>query len=159
MEKSPHTLLENILTLKHSPLFSTVTTRELEAVAMVAEEIMFEGGEVVVKEGEVGDSMFLIKQGAVCISKQVTAGSAAKLAVLSAGECFGEMSVIDEEVRSASVVAEGRCSLLRISKEALLDVILDAPHLGVELLKIFVKRVRAANQRIQELSIAKDVRR
>jgi CRP-like cAMP-binding protein len=156
MEKSPHTLLENILTLKHSPLFSTVTTRELEAVAMVAEEVLFEGGEVVVKEGEVGDSMFLIKQGTVCISKSVAAGSAARLAVLSAGECFGEMAVIDEEVRSASVVAESRCSLLRISKDALLDVILDAPHLGVELLKIFVKRVRAANQRIQELSQAKE---
>lgn len=152
MEKSPLVLLENILTLKHSSLFSAVTTRELEVVAMVAEEVRYGPGEIIVREGEVGDSMFLIKKGAVRISKVVSAGGTAKLAELSAGECFGEMSVIDEEVRSASVVAVSECSLLRISKEALLDVVLDAPLLGVELLKIFVKRVRKANQRIQELT-------
>lgn len=152
MEKSPHVLLENILTLKHSPMFSSVTTRELEAVAMVAEEVQYGPGETIVREGEVGDSMFLIKKGVVHISKRVSAGAMAKLAELSAGECFGEMSVIDEEVRSASVIAQEPCSLLRISKEALLDVVLGAPLLGVELLKIFVKRVRLANQRIQELS-------
>lgn len=152
MEKSPHALLENILTLKHSPLFSSVTTRELEAVAMVAEEVLYRPGETVVREGEVGDSMFLIKQGTVRISKRVGGGATANLAELAAGECFGEMAVIDEEVRSASVVAQTACSLLRISKDALLDVVLDAPLLGVELLKIFVKRVRLANQRIQELS-------
>lgn len=156
MEKSPQAILENILALKHSPLFSAVATRELEAVAMVAEEVLYGPGEAVVKEGEVGDSMFLIKQGLVRISKRINADSTANLAELSAGECFGEMSVIDEEVRSASVVAQTPCSLLRIGKDALLDVVLDAPHLGIELLKIFVKRVRLADKRIQELTATKE---
>jgi CRP/FNR family transcriptional regulator, cyclic AMP receptor protein len=156
MEKSPRELLENILALKHSVLFSAVDTRELEAVAMVAAEVRCGAGEAVVTEGEVGDSMFLIKQGRVSIVKRTGAGKTAKLAELTAGECFGEMSVIDEEVRSASVVALAPCSLLRIGKDALLDVVLGAPLLGVELLKIFVKRVRAADQRIQELSKEKE---
>jgi CRP/FNR family cyclic AMP-dependent transcriptional regulator len=154
-EKSSHQLLEHIVTLKHSALFSAVATRELEDVASVAEELYYKRGERIVTEGEVGDSLYLIKQGKVVISKRVSADSSATLAELGAGECFGEMSAIDEEVRSASVLADGDCTLLRISKEALIEVVLNAPHLGVELLKIFVKRLRAANQRIQSLSNGK----
>ncbi|MBN2035164.1 MAG: cyclic nucleotide-binding domain-containing protein [Chitinispirillaceae bacterium] len=155
-DKSPHQLLEHIVTLKRSSLFSAVATRELEAVAAVAEELCFERDERIVTEGDVGDSLYLIKQGRVVISKRVTENSFATLAELGAGECFGEMSAIDEEVRSASVMAAGDCTLLRISKEALIEVVLNAPLLGVELLKIFVKRLRAANQRIQSLSGGKE---
>jgi len=151
-EQSPYTLLENLVSLKRSSLFSAVPTRDLEAVAAVAEELRFEPDECIVREGDVGDSLYLIKEGSVVISKQVSATASAKLAVLHSGECFGEMSAIDEEVRSASVVAHERCSLLRISKEALLDVVLSSPRLGVELLKIFVKRLRASNEKVQKMT-------
>ena len=151
-EISPHLLCENIVSLKRSPLFSTVPTRELEAVATVAEELRFGKGENIVKEGDIGDSLYLIKQGAVAILKKNTAAAPTKLAELGRDDCFGEMAVIDEEVRSASVEATAPCTLLRISKDALIDVIMNAPYLGIELLKIFVKRLRAANERIMALS-------
>jgi CRP-like cAMP-binding protein len=154
-EISPHLLLENIVSLKSSQLFSAVPTRELEAVAMVAEELRFEKGECIVKEGDVGDSLYLIKQGRVAICKKNAAGGPTKLAELGLDECFGEMSAIDEEVRSASVEAIAPCTLLRISKDALIDVVMNAPLLGIELLKIFVKRLRAANERFMALSTAK----
>jgi CRP-like cAMP-binding protein len=156
-ETSPHLLLENIVALKRSLLFSTVATRELEAVAMVAEELRFGRGERIVGEGDVGDSLYLIKQGRVAVFKRVSANSSAKLAELTVDECFGEMSVIDEEVRSASVEALESCTLLRISKDALFDVVLGAPHLGIELLKMFVKRLRAANERILSLLSVKGI--
>jgi len=156
MEKSPQTLLENILALKNSPLFGRVPARDLEAVAVVADEVFAGPGETIVREGDVGDSMFLIKRGTVRVTKKINAGKTATLAEMKPGDCFGEMSAIDEEVRSASVIAQTEVALLRISKDALLDVILEAPHLGVELLKIFVSRLRAANGRFLKLSQAKE---
>ncbi|MCU0608212.1 MAG: cyclic nucleotide-binding domain-containing protein [Chitinispirillaceae bacterium] len=151
-EQSPYTLLENLVSLKRSALFSGVPTRELEAVAAVVEELRFEPGECIVREGDVGDSLYLIREGSVSITKRISATASTTLAELSCGDCFGEMSAIDEEVRSASVSAKVRCTLLRISKEALLDVILSSPRLGVELLKIFVTRLRAANGKIQKMT-------
>ncbi|MBN1130003.1 MAG: cyclic nucleotide-binding domain-containing protein [Chitinispirillaceae bacterium] len=150
-EKSSHFILETIVALKRSTLFGAIATRELEAVAVVAEELTFRRDENIVREGDVGDSLYLIKQGRVAIAKRTPSGGFARLAELGAGDCFGEMSVIDEEVRSASVEALEPCTLLRISKDALIDVVMSAPHLGVELLKIFVKRLRAANERIMSL--------
>jgi CRP/FNR family cyclic AMP-dependent transcriptional regulator len=155
-EISPHLLLENILSLKRSQLFSAVPTRELEAVATVAEELRFDRGECIVKEGDIGDSLYLIKQGGVAILKKNAAGGPTILAELGRDECFGEMAVIDEEVRSASVEATVSCTLLRISKDALIDVVMNAPHLGIELLKIFVKRLRSANERIMALSSGRE---
>jgi CRP-like cAMP-binding protein len=152
---SSHRLLETIVALKRSALFCTVPARELEAVAGVAEELRFEKGETIVREGDVGDSLYLIKQGAVAIYKRTDSGGPAKLAELGENECFGEMSVIDEEVRSASVEATVPCTLLRMSKEALMNVVMESPHLGVELLKIFVKRLRAANERIMSMTLDK----
>jgi CRP/FNR family cyclic AMP-dependent transcriptional regulator len=151
-EKSSYCILETIVALKRSSLFSAIATRELEAVAMVAEKLSFEPGEYIVQEGVVGDSLYLIMQGRVAISKRVTQGGSTRLAELRADECFGEMSVIDEEVRSASVEALESCTLLRICKDSLINVVMNAPHLGIELLKIFVKRLRTANERIMSLS-------
>jgi CRP-like cAMP-binding protein len=94
-------VLENIVFLKKTPLFSSVQTRELRAVAMIAEEVSFAPGETVVKEGDVGETLYVIKWGAVSITKKVTEGEAIELASLSQGEFFGDMSVFDTEVRSA----------------------------------------------------------
>ena len=149
--KNSYTILENVLTLKRSPLFMRVSTSELRALAAVAEELKFQEGEEIVREGDIGDSLFLIKKGKVRIFKKIGDSGFTELAQLGAGECFGEMAAIDEEVRSAGVSAGEPCSLMRICKEDLMEVILECPHIGIELLRIFIKRLRTANLRIEEL--------
>ena len=126
-------------------------TSDIRAVAEIAEEINFKQNDEIVRENDVGDSMYLIKIGTVKITKNA-GGSVLQLARLSAGECFGDMAIFDAEVRSASVIAEGECTLLRIDSDALKDVLIDYPTIGIELLKIFVQRLRNANTKIQTLS-------
>ncbi|MBN1308743.1 MAG: cyclic nucleotide-binding domain-containing protein [Chitinispirillaceae bacterium] len=148
-----YTLLDKILALKKSPLFATVSTSELRAVAWVAEELHFKPGELIVKEDDIGDALFLIRNGSVRVTKHAGAGCTVDLASMGAGECFGEMAAIDEEVRSATVTARQESVVLRISKNDLLDVLRDNPQIGIELLRIFVKRLRRANSRIEALSL------
>jgi CRP/FNR family cyclic AMP-dependent transcriptional regulator len=146
----PVSILENVLVLKRSAIFSMVSTSDLRAVAAVITEMNFVEGERIIREKDIGDSMYLIRRGSVRIVKQLQGNHTSVLAELHEGECFGEMSAIDEEVRSADVYAKEACILLRLSKDDLLEVIIDCPHIGIELLKIFVKRLRNANGKIEK---------
>jgi CRP/FNR family transcriptional regulator len=150
--KTSFAQLENILVLKKSALFTSVSTSDLRAVADVAEELRFRADEIIVTEGDIGDALYLIKSGLVKVTKEIGPGRSVDLATMEAGECFGEMAAIDEEVRSATVAADGECIVLRISKDDLLDVLREYPHISVELLRIFVKRLRHANRQIENLS-------
>jgi len=144
-------VLENVIFLKKSPLFSSMKTGDLRAVAIIAEEIEFEKGNEIVRENDVGDSMYILKKGTVSITKSA-GGKCLELARLGKGDCFGDMAIFDAEVRSASVIASEPCTLLRIDSDNLKDVLIDYPTIGIELLKIFVQRLRKANAAIQELS-------
>lgn len=143
-------LLENVLVLKKSTIFSMVSTKDLRAIAAVISEKVYDSGQLIIKEKDIGDSMYLIRKGSVQIVKQLDENRTSVLTELHEGECFGEMSAIDEEVRSADVYAKNSCILLKLSKDDLLEVILDCPHIGIELLKLFVKRLRAANEMLSK---------
>lgn len=150
--KQSYALLEKVLVLKKSSLFMAVTTSELRAVAAVAEELFFAPGTCIFCEEEIGSSLYLVKEGCVSIAKRVGGNRSVELARLGVGECFGEMSAIDEEVRSATAYVEVASVVLRISKDDLLDVLHDCSPIGIELLKIFIKRLRRANSRIEEIA-------
>lgn len=150
--KSSYALLEKIIVLKRSTLFQGVSTSELRLVAAVADELHFKHGDRIVSENEIGDALYLVVSGSVRIVKDSKNGHAIELAVLGDGESFGEMSAIDEEVRSATVYAARDCEALRISKDDLHNVLRDSPQIAIELLKLFVKRLRKADLQIGKMA-------
>jgi len=145
-------LLENVIFLKKTSLFSAVQTSELRAIASIVETISVEAGDELVKESDAGDCLYVIKEGRVRITKKTSDNKPIDLAELAAGECFGEMALFDDEARSASVYALCRCSVIRIKRDDLIDVIMEYPMIAIELLRIFVKRLRKSNTRIETLS-------
>lgn len=150
-EKSFH-LLENVIFLKKTMLFSSMQTSELRALADIAKELTFDGDKEIVRENDVGDSLYIIKDGSVAIMKQVSKRKTVKLAEMATGDCFGDMALFDAELRSASVYAKEPCILLCIKSDDLNDLLLDYPTIAIEFLKIFVKRLRKANMTIEKLS-------
>lgn len=152
-----YAILENVVFLKKTPLFSSIRTHDIGAVASIAEELQFSPDDEIVSENDVGDSLYLIKEGTVRIVKKIDEMNSIDLAKLTVGECVGDMAVFDAEQRSASVRAIDKCTLLRINGQDLIDVILDHPHISIELLKIFIKRLRKANATIRELSAKTEI--
>ena len=148
-------LLENVIFLKKTALFSSMETSELHAIAALAAEVTFEAGKEIVRENDVGDSMYIIKDGSVNIVKAIDEKQNVKLAELSKGECFGEMALFDAELRSASVHAKESCVLLCIKTDDLNDLLLGYPTIAIEFLKTFVERLRKANETIEKLSAEK----
>jgi CRP-like cAMP-binding protein len=149
-------ILENVIFLKKTALFSSMRTAELKAVAAIAEELSLKPGQEIVREGDIGDSMYLIRQGTVRILKKIDGEESIPLAQLSEGDCFGEMAIFDAETRSASVYTKDSCVLLRVSSDDMIDVMLENPTIAIELLRIFVGRLRHANGTIQQLAMQKN---
>ncbi len=109
---------------------------------------VYNDGEVIIQQGKMGDSMFVVQAGRVEVLQQSDDGGEQHLAYLEAGDFFGEMAVFEKEVRSATVRAAGEARVLRVDKKALLTRIREDPLLAVNLLKTMSHRIRDLNREI-----------
>jgi CRP-like cAMP-binding protein len=103
--------------LRGSPLFDMLSPPEIEFLAELSRPRRFAAGEVVFREGDQGDSLFVLARGAVEVVSRPASNKERQLAILEAPAAFGEMSLIDREVRSATVRAKGECVALQLSAE------------------------------------------
>jgi CRP-like cAMP-binding protein len=109
---------------------------------------IYRDGEEIVRQGNTGESMYVVQSGRVEVVQTIENGGEQHLAFLDAGNFFGEMSVFEKEVRSATVRAAGEARVLKIDKKTLLRRIREDPLLAVNLLKIMSQRIRTLNAEI-----------
>ncbi|MBN2552964.1 MAG: cyclic nucleotide-binding domain-containing protein [Spirochaetales bacterium] len=111
----------------------------------------FEPGEVLFKEGERGDVMFIIIQGEVEIRKQTSSQTTKTLITFHEGDIFGEMALIEKKPRSATAIAVSPCRTL-VMNEALLDSMIENnPDFAKKMIRILSERIRKANLTIQNI--------
>ncbi|HEX9051743.1 MAG TPA: cyclic nucleotide-binding domain-containing protein [Anaeromyxobacter sp.] len=106
---------EKLEVLRRSPLFEMLSEAELRVLAELSRARTFAAGEVVFGEGDAGDALFVLAKGEVEVL--ANGAGADPLALLSAPDAFGEMSLIDREVRSATVRARTACTALQLGAE------------------------------------------
>src|SRR6266404_3538841 len=125
--------------LRGEPLFQCLSDGQIDNLVKRSELNHFGRGECVIKEGAEGDSMFILLRGAaeVSVSKN---GSTIPVATLRSGDCFGEMSLLTGEKRSATVRADGDCYVMEISKDTMAEVIRDSPECLKQLSELLAKR-------------------
>lgn len=121
------------------PLFSGFNKKQLRMLAEGGIEYRYKPGQEIVKEGKAGAGLYLVLDGKVEVRK-----GRRILATLSNGEFFGEMSLIDEQPRSADVVAVQPTHCFTLSTKVFFTLIRQHPELGLFVLKELVKRLRAA---------------
>ena len=125
--------------LRDEPLFECLSDAQIDSLVKEARLNYFGRGEQVIQEGAEGDSMFVLLRGAarVWVSKN---GSSIPVATLSAGDCFGEMSLLTGESRTATVEAESDCYVLEIGKPVMADVVRDSPDCLERLSELLARR-------------------
>jgi small-conductance mechanosensitive channel/CRP-like cAMP-binding protein len=125
--------------LRGEPLFDCLSDAQIENLVKQSHLNHFGRGERVIEEGAEGDSMFILLRGAaqVSISKN---GSTIPVATLRSGDCFGEMSLLTGEKRSATVRAEADCYVMEIGKNVMAEIIRDSPDCLKQLSEILAKR-------------------
>lgn len=130
---------EAVSILRGEPLFECLSEEQLGQMVNQARLKLFGRGEPVIEEGAAGESMFVMLRGAanVFVSKN---GSKIQVATLRAGDCFGEMSLLTGEPRSATVRADGDCYVMEIGKPVMGKVLSDAPTCMEQLSQLLAQR-------------------
>jgi len=125
--------------LRGEPLFDCLNDAQLDHVLHGARFNHYGRGERVIEEGAEGDSMFIVLRGSVHVSV-LRNGAQIRLGGMRSGDCFGEMSLLTGEPRSATIRADGDCEVLEISKEIMGEVMRDSPQCLSQLSELLAKR-------------------
>jgi CRP-like cAMP-binding protein len=147
-------------------LFQDLNETELQAVLRHTAPREYRAGAVIIQEGEPGDCMFIMCQGVVEITKRLTLvleEDTPKERVMirlkaEDGVSFGEMALLENEVRSATVTALSDCTLLELKRNEFLDLVLQNPPMGIKLLlrlaQLLSRHLRKTNQDVVKLTTA-----
>jgi small-conductance mechanosensitive channel/CRP-like cAMP-binding protein len=125
--------------LRGEPLFACLDNGQLENLVRDARVIHYGRGERIIEEGAEGNSMFIVLRGSVHVSVMRN-GAPIRLGGMNKGDCFGEMSLLTGERRSATIRADGDCDVLEISKEAMGEIMRDSPQCVTRLSEILASR-------------------
>ena len=138
--------------LKGVPLFSGLPEDLLRAISSVSTVADFHRNEVIFHERDQGTSLFLILSGLVKVSLVRGDGKEAILALLRPGEFFGEMALLDNRPRSASVIAMKPTSVVILTREDFMNLVNERPQIVKNLILTVAERLRKANQKIANLA-------
>jgi len=130
-----------ITRLSQVQLFSACSKRDLSRIAVLAEEIEVPAGRVLMRQGDVGREAFVISDGR---AKATIRGK--RSAKLGPGECFGEMALLHQAPRSATVIAETDMRLFVLGSRQFSALIEDFPVVGRRVLAALAERLREAER-------------
>jgi len=140
--------------LSSVPLFIDLDDVELENVEEHCTPRKYPKNSMVILEEEFGDIIFIILTGTVKITRVNDEGKEVILALLGAGEIFGEMAILDGEARSANALAQEDCELLAIQKSEFLNLLRRNFKISFSLMRELAKRLRKSDQQIEALSLS-----
>ncbi len=113
-------------------------------------------GQIIFKENEDGEQMYIIQEGSVKISKYI-AGKEHILAILNKGDFFGEMAIVSRMKRTATATAVGEVQLLAFNREGFVAMIEKNAKIGLNIIDKLCRRIDSANQQIKML-VKKDIK-
>ena len=134
--------------LKRVPLFSDLIEAELARFAEVTREREYPKNSVILFEDDPGDSLYIVSTGQVKVVLIGEDGREVILSVLGDGDFFGDMALIDDEPRSAHVIAMKDSHLLVLRREDFQAQLEQNPKVALKLLRVLVQRLRRADEKI-----------
>jgi len=138
---------------KAVPFFTELSEAELEVLRALAAEKRYPKNAVVLTEGEMGDSLYMIESGKVKVFIGDQEGREMILKILAPGDFFGEMSMIDKQPRSASITTLEPSVFLVLSHAAFEKCVEKIPRIANMVLRVLAQRVREADKKIGTLAM------
>jgi CRP/FNR family transcriptional regulator, cyclic AMP receptor protein len=129
--------------LSRVPIFANCTPQEIAAIDGVAQESYFAPGQIIVTQGTPGQAFYLILSGRVEILRDNQS-----LGAFGPGDFFGEMSLLDQAPRSATIRAIDHVSCLMLSSWDFKALLERHPSIAIKLLEVLSRRLRVANERV-----------
>ena len=143
-------LNEEVEMLRKIQLFAKVEPAKLKLLAFTSERAVFEADEVHFHQGDQADAAYIIVAGEVAIDVESPGGGRTRVARLGRDEIVGEMGIIGDVPRSATVTAINRTTTLKITKDLFFRLVTDFPTMAVELMRVLASRVEHTNALLRE---------
>ncbi|GHO45463.1 Crp/Fnr family transcriptional regulator [Ktedonospora formicarum] len=134
--------------LSRVDLFSTLSKKELQEIAKNCQERSFSAGSTIVSQGDTGVGLYVLKSGKVrIIQAQSPDGAEEVIGSASAGDVLGEMALLDEQPRSATVIAEEDVTALVLPVWEFRSILRSQSDIALKLLAVLSRRLRKAEAR------------
>ncbi|MFZ5930643.1 MAG: cyclic nucleotide-binding domain-containing protein [Pseudomonadota bacterium] len=135
-------LNDEVELLRKVALFSGIEPAKLKLLAFTSERLHFDKGQSLMRQGEIGDAAYLILSGEADVLTD-TADGLVKVASIGRNGFVGEMAILRDQPRTATVTAATEVSTLRITKESFFQLIEDSPKIAIELMRILAQRLES----------------
>ena len=139
--------------LKSVPMFATFGENQLRTLVTLVSRRNAPRGSVIMREGDPVDSLYIVVAGRLKVMMGESDGKEVILGILGPGEFFGEMGLIDDRPRSATVIAIEPCELLSVTKRAFKKCLLENYEVAMTVLRVLVRRLREADRKIGSLAM------
>ena len=140
-------LKEEYEVLRRVPFFAEIEPAKLKLLAFMSERVAFDPGKRLFRQGDPGDAAYLIIAGEAEVIAETPAGPLV-LATLGTNEIVGEMAILGNVPRAATVRAKDRLITLRISKEPFMRMVREFPSMAVAMMQELAERLAATNNQL-----------
>jgi CRP-like cAMP-binding protein len=141
-------LEQEVNILKRIPLFSNIETAKLKLMAFASERITFKPGQSLCEQGEPGDAAYIIIEGEADVLIDTDAGQI-KVAAVGANDIIGEIAILIDVPRTATVRAVSDVGTLKITKDLFFRMVTDFPEMGIEIMRVLAHRLEATNAQLR----------
>lgn len=138
--------------LAQVPMFQLLDADERLALAGVMREAGFSGGTVLFRHGDPGDETYIVTSGGVELSVRDKLGQHIVLTTATAGDIFGELSLLDEGPRTATAVAKDDCTVLILERQDLKSFVRRRPDAALDIMAVMARRMRATDEKLQQMA-------
>ncbi len=146
-------MLSNLDLMRRVPLFATLTQPQAEVLASTVAKKRFKRGEILVEQGKMSNALFIVLSGRTRVVMTDNKGREVILATLQSGDYVGEMSLIDNEPHSATVVAEQQVDVLVLGRDSFLHCLAENAEMAHAVMRGLVQRLRKASENISSLAL------
>lgn len=142
-------LNEEVELLRNIPLFANIAPSKLKLLAFTSERISYDADQVLFNQGEIGDAAFIIIDGEADITIDSPQGPIT-VATVGRNDIIGEIAILCDVPRTASVRAKDKLETLVISKDLFFRLIMEFPQIAVEIMRELAQRLNRANEKLRE---------
>ena len=140
---------EEVEVLRNVPLFAKLEPAKLKLLAFTSERLTYEPGQAFFQQGDAGDAAFIILDGEAEVMIDTPKGPV-RVANLGRNEIVGEIAVLCEVPRTATVVAKGKTVTLKISRETFFRLITEFPQMSIEIMRELGRRIEKTNGQLRD---------
>lgn len=139
---------EEVACLSTVPMFANIDSSRLKLMAFASERLVFKPGQTLFEQGEIGDAAFIVLEGKADVRVGVD-GDQLTVATIGQNDIVGEIAILCDIPRTASLVATEELTALKITKDLFFQMVKDFPEMGVEIMRVLAHRLEQTTEQLR----------